>query len=89
MALRSTHPKPPTPPMPPGRELLYQELQREYDKTLGLRDSLDGKANNMITISSAVATLAIWIRHIFGRQISEYFSKHNGCYRFSYCRYST
>jgi hypothetical protein len=46
-----------TPPLPPGRDLLYKELQREYDKTFELKDSLDGKANNMITISSAVATL--------------------------------
>lgn len=38
-----------------AKQLFFQELKLQYEKELELKNRLDGKANNIITVSGTVA----------------------------------
>lgn len=40
-----------------GRELFYQEMKEHYNNQFEIKNTLESKANNMVTISGTVATL--------------------------------
>jgi hypothetical protein len=41
----------------PATNLFFQELKDQYQKILDIKNTLEGKANNLLTISGTVGTL--------------------------------